>query len=70
MAKENLYPRWGKTDEDFETVFGVFFPSVIGIFAGASMSGDLKNPNEAIPKGNINLILTFGINYLTIELIS
>ena len=38
-------------DIDFFTLFGVFFPAVTGIVAGANLSGDLKNPAEAIPKG-------------------
>jgi hypothetical protein len=49
VAKENLWPKW--EGANISDVFGVFFPSVIGIFAGASMSGDLRDPNAAIPKG-------------------
>jgi len=50
VVKENVWPKFveGVT---LAEVFGVFFPSVIGIFAGASMSGDLRDPNAAIPKG-------------------
>ena len=44
-------------------IFSVFFPSVIGIFAGASMSGDLRNPNEAIPKGTFFAIMTTSTTY-------
>ncbi|CAG2166881.1 unnamed protein product [Oppiella nova] len=54
VAEKNIYPNWG--DVGFFDVFGVFFPSVIGIFAGASMSGDLKDPNAAIPKVYLVLI--------------
>ncbi|KAF9888718.1 hypothetical protein FE257_008293 [Aspergillus nanangensis] len=65
---ENLKPRLTRGaagsqlpgKENFQDLFGILFPATGGIFAGASMSGDLKNPSKAIPKGTLSgLALTF-----------
>ncbi len=41
-------------------LFGIFFPAVTGFGAGVSMSGDLSNPNKAIPRGTLAAIF-FGL---------
>ncbi|KAL7795429.1 amino acid permease domain-containing protein [Trichoderma ceciliae] len=52
----------------FRDLFGVLFPATSGIFAGASMSGDLRNPSKAIPKGTLWATLTTFIVYFTVIL--
>ncbi|TRY79065.1 hypothetical protein DNTS_033310 [Danionella cerebrum] len=39
---ENLFPDWRGPDGDFFRMFAIFFPSAIGILAGANISGDLR----------------------------
>ncbi|KAF2842862.1 hypothetical protein M501DRAFT_33172 [Patellaria atrata CBS 101060] len=72
----NLSPRFTKGaagsqlkgKETFQDLFGILFPATGGIFAGASMSGDLKHPSKAIPKGTLyGLLLTF-FTYSTVIL--
>lgn len=53
--------------ETFQDLFGVLFPACSGIFAGASMSGDLRKPSKSIPKGTLyGLATTFALYTLVI----
>ncbi|KZL69381.1 amino acid permease (solute carrier family 12 member 3) [Colletotrichum tofieldiae] len=52
--------------ETFREVFAILFPATSGIFAGASMSGDLHNPSKDIPKGTLWAMMTTFIAYLVV----
>jgi len=65
---ENLKPHFTKGAaggqmrgrETYQDLFGILFPATGGIFAGASMSGDLRKPSHSIPRGTLyGLVLTF-----------
>jgi solute carrier family 12 (potassium/chloride transporters), member 9 len=66
--RENMFPHFTKGaagsqikgHENFQDLFGILFPATCGILAGASMSGDLKNPSKSIPRGTLGgMGLTF-----------
>ena len=50
----------------FWTVLAVFFPAVTGIMAGVNMSGDLKDPRRAIPRGTLAAIAVSYVIYMMI----
>ncbi|KAG7498520.1 solute carrier family 12 member 2 isoform X1 [Solea senegalensis] len=60
---ENMSPDF-RDGETFFSVFAIFFPAATGILAGANISGDLADPQLAIPRGTLLAILITGIVYL------
>ncbi|CAG0879717.1 unnamed protein product [Cyprideis torosa] len=50
--------------QNFFSVFATYFPSVTGIVAGANISGDLKDPTNAIPKGTLLAIFSTYVSYV------
>ncbi|XP_059193000.1 solute carrier family 12 member 2-like [Centropristis striata] len=64
---ENLGPDF-REDESFFSVFAIFFPAATGILAGANISGDLTDPQSAIPKGTLLAIVITGITYVAVAI--
>ncbi|KAI4882670.1 hypothetical protein NFI96_014659 [Prochilodus magdalenae] len=66
IIMENLGPDFrGQT---FFSVFSIFFPAATGILAGANISGDLADPQKAIPRGTLLAILITGVVYLGVAI--
>ncbi|XP_037537876.1 solute carrier family 12 member 3-like [Nematolebias whitei] len=63
---ENLMPNWRGSQGSFFQMFAIFFPANIGILSGANISGDLKDPATAIPKGTLMAIFWTTLSYLGI----
>ncbi|XP_050079227.1 bumetanide-sensitive sodium-(potassium)-chloride cotransporter-like [Anopheles maculipalpis] len=57
-------------EQDFFSVFGIFFPSVTGVQAGANICGELKDPGTAIPKGTLLALLISGLSYVAFVLLA
>ncbi|XP_055947587.1 solute carrier family 12 member 3-like [Argiope bruennichi] len=63
LMKENFGPAF-RDGATFISVFSVYFPAATGILAGANISGDLADPQVAIPKGTFLAILVSTLSYL------
>lgn len=66
VVQNNLEPNYRfseNVNQDFFSVFAIFFPSVTGIQAGANISGDLKDPASAIPKGTLLALVISMVSY-------
>uniref|UniRef100_A0A669B4A9 Solute carrier family 12 member 3 n=1 Tax=Oreochromis niloticus TaxID=8128 RepID=A0A669B4A9_ORENI len=63
----NFVPDWRGPGGSFFGMFSIFFPSATGILAGANISGDLKNPAVAIPRGTLLAIFWTTVSYLIIS---
>uniref|UniRef100_A0A8B9NIU8 Solute carrier family 12 member 1 n=1 Tax=Accipiter nisus TaxID=211598 RepID=A0A8B9NIU8_9AVES len=66
---ENFGPDF-RSGEGFFSVFAIFFPAATGILAGANISGDLKDPQDAIPKGTMLAILITTVAYIGVAISS
>ena len=64
LLGENFKPAFSD-DNNFFSVFGVFFSTVTGVMAGINMSGDLRNPAENIPDGTFSAIGVSTFLYIT-----
>nr|XP_061813086.1 solute carrier family 12 member 3-like [Nerophis lumbriciformis] len=62
----NFVPNWRGREGSFFGMFSIFFPSATGILAGANISGDLKDPAVAIPRGTLMAIFWTTLSYLII----
>ncbi|OAD57765.1 Bumetanide-sensitive sodium-(potassium)-chloride cotransporter [Eufriesea mexicana] len=71
LFKDNFYPDYRYSEgveHNFFSVLAIFFPAATGILAGANISGDLKDPQTAIPKGTLLAILLTTISYIIMAL--
>uniref|UniRef100_A0A0N5BJL3 Solute carrier family 12 member 3 n=1 Tax=Strongyloides papillosus TaxID=174720 RepID=A0A0N5BJL3_STREA len=65
----NLWPDF-RDGNSFITMFGIYFPAMTGIMAGANMSGDLKDPSKSIPIGTMTAITITTLIYSGTMLLS
>uniref|UniRef100_A0A1I7RP02 Solute carrier family 12 member 3 n=1 Tax=Bursaphelenchus xylophilus TaxID=6326 RepID=A0A1I7RP02_BURXY len=61
--KDNFWPVFRDGYGFFQT-FSIYFPAATGIMAGANISGDLANPQKAIPRGTLLSIAFTTVIYM------
>jgi len=68
LLAENLWSDFSDS-QNFFTCFSIFFPAATGILAGSNISGDLKDPSVAIPKGTFTAIGVTSISYMILAVL-
>ncbi|XP_063980196.1 bumetanide-sensitive sodium-(potassium)-chloride cotransporter [Diachasmimorpha longicaudata] len=71
LFRKNFWPDYRPKDDKehhFFSVLAIFFPAATGILAGANISGDLKDPQSAIPKGTLLAIALTTASYIMMAL--
>jgi amino acid transporter len=66
MRAPELMATYRTAPEGFWYVFAVFFPAVTGFTAGIGMSGDLRDPRSAIPRGTLLAVTVGAAVYLIV----
>lgn len=72
LFNQNLYSDYRLAEgvnHNFFSVFAIFFPAATGILAGANISGDLRDPQTAIPKGTLLAIFITTLSYVIIAIV-
>ena len=77
LAAGAIHHSWGTPlplipptkDLPFWSGFAIFFPAVTGVMAGLGLSGDLRDPGRAIPRGAIAAVLTGFVVYLAVPFV-
>ena len=53
----------------FWVVFAIFFPAVTGFTQGVSMSGDLRDPTDSLPKGTFAAVGLSTVVYISVAIL-
>ena len=64
------YRAFNGFEQNFFSVFSIFFPAATGILAGANISGDLKDPSTAIPRGTLLAIAITSSSYVIFAIVA
>ncbi len=61
---ENAFSSGIDNSEDFFYIFAIIFPAFTGLAAGLGLSGDLKNPQKALPRGTLFATMVGAVVYI------